>query len=106
MEVIPGLVKLVPLVKGLLVGAACLGVWVTTIELRTRSVEQHEHELNAIQLWKASTESSRYTATEANKAAQAVAELLNAHDKRIQRIEDAHISISQTLTRIEHKLEP
>ncbi len=106
LDIIPGLVKLVPLVKTLLAGACVLGIWVTTIELRTHSVASHEEEIQEMKLWKATTDASRYTSSDANKMAQAITESLSAHDKRVQRLEDAHVSILQTLSRIEKKLDP
>ena len=105
LDIIPGLVKLVPLVKSLLAGACVLGVWVTTIELRTHAVSNHEEDIQEIKLWKAATESSRYTSSDANKMAQAITESLASHDKRVQRLEDAHLSIIQKLDRIEKKLD-
>lgn len=106
LDIIPGLVKLVPLVKTLLFGACALGIWVTTIELRTQDVAAQGLSLEEIKLWKATTEASRYTSSDANKMAQAMTESLSAHDKRVQRLEDAHATILQTLGRIEKKLDP
>ena len=106
LDIIPGLVKLVPLVKSLLVGACLLGVWVTTIELRTHEVSNHENDLQELKLWKASTDANRYTSSDANKMFQAITESLSAQDKRTQRLEDAHVTILQTLSRIEKKLDP
>jgi hypothetical protein len=106
LEVIPGLVKLVPLVKTLLAGACVLGIWVATIELRTHAVSAHEQAIQDIKLWKAASDANRYTASDANKMSQIITEHLAAHDKRVQRLEDAHVTILQTLTRIEKKLDP
>lgn len=105
LDVIPGLVKLVPLVKSLLVGACALAIWVTTIELRTQTVSHHEAAIHEIKLWKATTDASRYTSSDAHKMADAMAQSTSAHDKRLQRLEDAHLAILQTLARIEKKLE-
>jgi hypothetical protein len=106
LDIIPGLVKLVPLVKSLLAGACVLAIWVTTIELRTQSVANHEADIQEMKLWKAGTEANRYTSSDANKMAQVITEALSAQDKRVQRLEDAHASIIQTLSRIEKKLDP
>jgi hypothetical protein len=106
LDIIPGLVKLVPLVKSLLAGACVLAIWVTTIELRTHAVSKHENDLQEMKLWKASTDASRYTSSDANKMLHTITESLSAQDKRVQRLEDAHTSIIQTLSRIEKKLDP
>jgi hypothetical protein len=107
--------KLVTLGWTLLTGAFILGVWVATLELRTETAGKNIESVNAtakmnntliqeINLWRASTEANRWTIQQQTTSMLPIYDSMNAHDKRIQRLEDGQISISKALDRIENKL--
>ena len=100
------LLKLVPLVRWLIVGAVGMGAWVATIELRAAIVPEHEHRLNQMDVWRAETLANRYTSAEANRLQTTLAEALANHDKRISRNEDTLAMIKDVLVRLERKIQP
>jgi hypothetical protein len=102
--------RLAPLIRWLLFGAFAIAVWVTTNDISIRKLnrlaERHEHEIQENEVWRATTESSRYTSQEAAALNKVVLESFNAHDKRLQRLEDAGIQVQRSLDRIEQALLP
>ncbi|WP_395734393.1 hypothetical protein [Prosthecobacter sp.] len=107
------LLKLVPLVQWLIAGAVLIAgglvagaMWVSSIDSRTELVPQHDKALIEINQWRAATDGSRYTSSEANKLQTALTAALNAQDKRITRSEDALTSIKELLQKIDRKLDP
>jgi len=100
------LLKLVPLIRWLLVGAAAIAGWVTAIEFRTQSIQRHEERLNAQDVWRAEELGSRYTSQEAARQVALNNDALNSHDKRITRNEDTLTMIKDLLIKINDKISP
>jgi hypothetical protein len=102
--------RLAPLIRWLLFGAFAIAVWVTTNDISIRKLnrlaEQHQIAIQENEVWRATTESSRYTSQEAAALNKVVLESFNAHDKRLQRLEDAGIQVQRSLDRIEQALMP
>ena len=102
--------RLAPLIRWLLFGAFAIAVWVTTNDISIRKLnrlaEQHQHAIQENEIWRATSESSRYTSQEAAALNKVVLESFNAHDKRLQRLEDAGIQVQRSLDRIEQALLP
>jgi hypothetical protein len=102
--------RLAPLIRWLLFGAFAIAVWVTTNDISIRKLnrlaEQHQLAIQENEVWRATTESSRYTSEEAAALNKVVLESFNAHDKRLQRLEDAGTQVQRSLDRIEQALMP
>lgn len=92
------------------------GGWVGTLELRTQhiirdiaaqatKVSENATRLMELGVWKATTESDRYTARDHIRFAEAVATDSAAHATRITRIEDAIVGVKESLVRIERKID-
>ena len=102
--------RLAPLIRWLLFGAFAIAVWVTTNDISIRKLnrlaEQHQLAIQENEIWRATSESSRYTSQEAAALNKVVLESFNAHDKRLQRLEDAGVQVQRSLDRIEQALLP
>ena len=94
----------------LLVGAFALGVWVTTIEFRqrdaTKVLEVVTSEMKSIELWKAGTAASFWSVQDHTKSMLPIQENMASQDKRIQRVEDAIMTMSKAIDRIENAVAP
>lgn len=108
--------KMVPWLWGLLVGAFSIGIWVATIEWRQHRQEAEvdkqaaktneiDDKLSDLAIWQASTDSSRFTISEAHKLLETINTTHNGLDKRVQRNEDTLVNIWKTLDRIEGNLD-
>ena len=89
----------------LLAGAFALGVWVSTLEVRSSRHEQaigdHGARLSELNVFKEVTVASRFTHAHAASMIEPVVSAINTNDKRITRVEDALTSLNATLRRIE-----
>ncbi len=101
--------KLLKLIWGLLFAGFVLGGWVTTIELRTqancKTVVTHIEKLNNLELWKATTENSKWTIQQQNENDKVRSELQNLNDKRLQRLEDNWILVGKQFDEIKKSVE-
>lgn len=97
--------KLLPWIRWLVAGAFAIGIWVTTLELRTQAVEDHALAIRELEKGAEKVAATQYTATEAAAVQRALTESINAHALRIQRTEDEMMHIRKALDRIEAKLE-
>lgn len=105
LESLEKLEKLFPLIKWLIAGAFFLGTWVASLELRHQLYAEDHDRLDSLETWSIKTDADRYTVKEAMAINRTMTEVLNSHDKRIQRVEDAQLNIKTSLERIEGKLE-
>lgn len=108
--------KIVAVGWALLVAAFGIGVWVTTLEFRTRAngdtVNVLMRDNKEIMNWKIEAAANRFTIQDYLRAAQPmqdalvlndkrIQEVMTVSDKRIQRVEDAILNINKSLDRIE-----
>ena len=93
---------------GLLAGAFMLGIWVTTIEFRTRNISEEQAKDSSdnreLMNWKSEMSANRFTFQDYVRSSAPISESLSNNDKRIQRVEDAISQINKSLDRIEGKL--
>jgi len=97
--------KLLPWMRWLVGGAFVIGIWVTTLEIRTQSIADHDDSIRELEKSAEKAAAIQYTATEAAAVQRALTESINAHALRIQRTEDEMMHIRKALDRIEAKLE-
>jgi len=88
--------------------AFTFGGWCATLEIRARESTAHIEESKTVrqgyEIFRATTEANRYTATDAVRQSIAVQTSISEHDKRVTRLEDSMVAVTKSLGRIEDKL--
>lgn len=98
------IMKLIPWLRMLIIGAFGLGGWVATLEYRQHQRQGDSTRVAELEKWRERTDANRYTMIDASKLAESLSSTFNALDKRVTRNEDAVQRISSALNRIEEKL--